>query len=208
VEASRILMEGAAIEDVDKAMLEFGMPMGPFNLLDEIGIDVAAKASHVLEAAFGARMSSGDGASGNPLDRLVESGRLGKKNGKGFYIYEGKDKHVDESVIGIALGATGRVAHASISPAAIQERCVFMMINEAARCLAEGVVRRAQDVDAGMIFGTGFPPFRGGLLRYADTLGIPVVVERMQNLAEKHGERFVAAPLLMEMKNRGRAFYA
>jgi len=205
-EAARLLYEGAGIEKVDKALLDFGMPMGPFNLVDEIGIDVAAKVSHILENAFGKRMSTVDSSGANALDKIVASGRLGKKNGKGFYVYEGKEKKVDESVRQLA-GAPS-MSSSTLSTIEIQDRCVLMMINEAAMILAESIVRRPQDVDAGMIFGTGFPPFRGGLLRYADSLGIDNLVGKMESLAEKHGERFKPAALLVEMKNGGGKFYA
>jgi 3-hydroxyacyl-CoA dehydrogenase/enoyl-CoA hydratase/3-hydroxybutyryl-CoA epimerase len=206
-EAARLLFEGASIAQVDKALLDFGMPMGPFNLVDEIGVDVAAKVSHILEAAFGSRMSTKDSSDTNVLDKIVESGRLGKKNGKGFYIYEGKERRVDESILDI-VGANRRLAPTAFSSGDIQERCVLMMVNEAALIIAEGIVRRPQDVDAGMIFGAGFPPFRGGLLRYADSLGIANVLEKMETLAAKHGERFKPASLLVEMKNGGKKFYA
>jgi len=205
-EAARLLYEGASIEHVDKALLDFGMPMGPFNLVDEIGVDVAAKVSHILENAFGKRMSAVDASGANALDKIVASGRLGKKNGKGFYIYEGKEKKVDESILNV-VGATRRVASTAISSGEIQDRCVLMMINEAAMILDEGIVRRPQDVDAGMIFGAGFPPFRGGLLRYADSMGIEKVIEKMETLAAKHGERFKPAALLAEMKSEAKKFY-
>ncbi len=206
-EAARLLYEGVSIEQVDKALLEFGMPMGPFNLVDEIGVDVAAKVSHILETAFGKRMSTVDASGANALDKIVASGRLGKKNGKGFYVYEGKEKKVDTTIPEI-VGASRRPAPTAISLEEIQDRCVLMMINEAAMILAEGIVRRPQDVDAGMIFGTGFPPFRGGLLRYADSIGVDKVVEKMETFAAKHGERFKPAALLAEMKSAVKKFYA
>jgi 3-hydroxyacyl-CoA dehydrogenase/enoyl-CoA hydratase/3-hydroxybutyryl-CoA epimerase len=206
-EAARLLFEGAHVDQVDKALLEFGMPMGPFNLVDEIGVDVAAKVSHILENAFGKRMSTVDTTGANVLDKIVASGRLGKKNGKGFYVYDGKDKKVDESVLN-EVGASHRVSITEFLSSEIQDRCVLMMVNEAAMILAEGIVRRPQDVDAGMIFGTGFPPFRGGLLRYADSIGIDNLTGKMELLAEKHGERFKPSSLLAEMKNGGKKFYA
>ena len=197
-EAGRMLIEGANIEQLDSALVEFGMPMGPINLFDEVGIDVAAKVSHILENAFGSRMA-GEGM----LDKIVESGRLGKKNGKGFYVYEGKNKKIDPAIYAL-IPKTGKFDSNS---AEIQDRCVLQMVNEAARCLAEGVVRRPEDVDVGMIFGTGFPPFRGGLLRYADSRSIDLVVGKLETLAGKYGERFKPAERLMEMKQNGRKFY-
>ncbi|MGH7455233.1 MAG: 3-hydroxyacyl-CoA dehydrogenase family protein, partial [bacterium] len=197
-EAGRILKEGATIEQIDEALLKFGMPMGPINLFDEVGLDVAAKVSHILENAFGSRMA-GEGM----MDKIVETGRLGKKNGKGFYIYEGKDKKIDPAIYAL-IGKAGRFE----GPAAeIQDRCVLPMINEAAMCLAEGIVRRPEDVDVGMIFGTGFPPFLGGLLRYADARGIENIVGKLETLAGKYGERFKPAERLMEMKQAREKFY-
>lgn len=197
-EAGRILKEGATIEQIDNALVEFGMPMGPINLFDEVGLDVAAKVSHILEDAFGSRMA-GEGM----MDKIVETGRLGKKNGKGFYVYEGKDKKIDPAIYGL-IGKAGKFEGTA---ADIQDRCVLQMVNEAAMCLAEGVVRRSEDVDVGMIFGTGFPPFRGGLLRYADTRGIDNIAGKLETLAGKYGERFKPAERLMEMKRAGKKFY-
>jgi 3-hydroxyacyl-CoA dehydrogenase/enoyl-CoA hydratase/3-hydroxybutyryl-CoA epimerase len=197
-EAGRILKEGASIEQIDNALLEFGMPMGPINLFDEVGLDVAAKVSHILEHAFGSRMA-GEGL----MDKIVETGRLGKKNGKGFYLYEGKNKKVDPAIYAF-VPKTGKFAD---SAAEMQDRCVLPMINEAAMCLSEGLVRRPADVDVGMIFGTGFPPFRGGLLRYADARGIDNIVGKLETLAGKYGERFKPAERLMEMKQSGKKFY-
>jgi 3-hydroxyacyl-CoA dehydrogenase/enoyl-CoA hydratase/3-hydroxybutyryl-CoA epimerase len=174
------------------------MPMGPVNLFDEVGLDVAAKVSHILENAFGSRMA-GEGM----MDKIVETGRLGKKNGKGFYIYEGKDKKIDPAIYAL-IGKPGKFEGTA---AEIQDRCVLPMINEAARCLTEGIVRRPEDVDVGMIFGTGFPPFLGGLLRYADARGIDNIVGKLETLAGKYGERFKPAERLMEMKRTGKKFY-
>jgi 3-hydroxyacyl-CoA dehydrogenase/enoyl-CoA hydratase/3-hydroxybutyryl-CoA epimerase len=197
-EAGRTLKEGATIEQIDEALVKFGMPMGPINLFDEVGLDVAAKVSHILENAFGSRMA-GEGM----MDKIVETGRLGKKNGKGFYIYEGKEKKIDPAIYGL-IGKAGKFEGTA---GEIQDRCVLPMINEAAMCLAEGVVRRPEDVDVGMIFGTGFPPFLGGLLRYADGRGIDNVVGKLETLAGKYGERFKPAERLMEMKRAGKKFY-
>lgn len=197
-EAGRMLIEGANIEQLDSALVEFGMPMGPINLFDEVGIDVAAKVSHILEKAFGSRMA-GEGM----LDKIVESGRLGKKNGKGFYVYEGKNKKIDPAIYALIP----KIGKFDSTSAEIQDRCVLQMVNEAARCLAEGVVRRPEDVDIGMIFGTGFPPFRGGLLRYADARGIDNIVGKLETLAGKYGERFKPADFLVQMKESGKKFY-
>lgn len=199
-EASIILQEGGKIEDVDRAMLDFGMPMGPFHLVDEIGIDVAVKVARVLTEAFG------DRATPSPVfQRLYEDGRLGKKSGKGFYSYKGEKKEVDSAVY--RLVADLRQPGTPMAPADLQDRMVLLMLNEAAVCLSEGLVRSPRDVDAGLVFGTGFPPFRGGLLRYADQRGLASMVERMEAFATRFGDRFVPAPLLKEMAAKGERFY-
>lgn len=200
-EAGHLLTGGVAIQDIDRAAKEFGMPMGPVRLLDEVGIDVARHAGETLHAAFGDRM-----APAPILERLDGTERLGKKNGKGFYRYEGgKDKGVDESVYGdLRLNTPSGDA---LPQDEIRRRLVLVMINEAARILADGIVDRAGDVDLGMIMGTGFPPFRGGLLRFADEQHPRAVVERLWEMEGKYGPRFTPAPVLVELARDSRGFY-
>jgi 3-hydroxyacyl-CoA dehydrogenase/enoyl-CoA hydratase/3-hydroxybutyryl-CoA epimerase len=200
-EAGWLLHEGARIEEIDRALVQFGMPMGPIRLLDEIGLDVARHAGGVMFEAFGERMRPAP-----PMVALATSKRLGKKSGRGFYKYEkGKQSEVDESVYAeLGRASTQR----SISEKVIVERCVFIMINEAARILEDGIVTSAGDVDLGMIMGTGFPPFRGGLLRYADSIGTKAILERLEQLVREHGARFEPAPLLRQYAASGRGFYA
>ncbi len=201
-EATYMLSEGAPIDELDRAMETFGMPMGPMELIDEVGVDVGEKVAHILHDAFGERMAPAPGQG-----KVVAAGRLGKKNGKGLYVYEGKDgrvKRLDPEIyklIGVEP-VQGKIADESIV-----ERCVLPMINEAARCLEEGVVQSAAEVDLGMIMGTGFPPFRGGLLRYADTLGAQRLVDRLRALEKQVGPRFAPAPALVNMAAQGRKFY-
>jgi 3-hydroxyacyl-CoA dehydrogenase/enoyl-CoA hydratase/3-hydroxybutyryl-CoA epimerase len=147
------------------------MPMGPLELLDEIGLDVARKVAHVLEESFGERMPKVA-----LLDRLASAGAMGKKSGLGFYRYEkGRRREVNPAVEGAA--APGPSAD---HPAAeTVNRLVDAMVNEAALALDERVVARAEDVDLAMVMGTGFPPFRGGLLRHADAVGVGTIVERL-----------------------------
>ena len=199
-EALRLLAEGITIEAADAAMREFGMPMGPFALLDEIGLDTGQHAAGVLEGAFGKRI----GAATPILQAQVAAGRLGKKNGKGFYHYKNGRRAGPDA-------AATKLAHAgpalSLPVETLQERMVLAMVNEAAVCLEDGVVREPRDVDIGMVFGTGFPPFRGGLLRYADSIGLAVLVDRLARLADSQGERFRPAPLLRDMVREERRFY-
>ena len=199
-EATYCMGEGLPIPDLDEVLLEFGMPMGPAELIDEVGIDVAEKVAHILHDAFGER------AMPSPLNAKVkESGRLGKKNGKGFYRYEGKEKKFDSEVYAV-MGITPKPG--ILSAAEVLDRCILPMINEAARCLDEGVVATPSEVDLGMIMGTGFPPFRGGLLRYADTLGSRLIVERLRKYEEKFGARFEPSPGLLRRAANDEKFYS
>lgn len=181
-ESGFLLEEGNSIESLDKAMVDFGMPMGPMALLDEVGIDVAAKVAGILTEAFGNRMEKS-----TVVEKLYADGRHGKKNGKGLYLYEdGKRKGPDPSVYKILGIRSPKAADAK----AVVERMVFSMINEASLILDEKIVASAAELDLAMIMGTGFPPFRGGLLRYADSLGVPYVASRLDELSSSVGPRF------------------
>jgi 3-hydroxyacyl-CoA dehydrogenase / enoyl-CoA hydratase / 3-hydroxybutyryl-CoA epimerase len=198
-ESGFILEEGNSIESIDAAMLDFGMPMGPMALLDEVGIDVAAKVAKILGAAFGDR-----GEQSGVVDKLYADGRHGKKNGKGLYLYEnGKRKGPDPSVYKVLGIKSTHPADAK----AVVERMLLAMINEAALILDEKIVASAAELDLAMIMGTGFPPFRGGLLRYADSLGVPYIVARLDDLSLKHGKRFIPSPPLRRLAERGGKFY-
>jgi len=200
-EALRLLSEGVTIEAADRAMLDFGMPMGPFALMDEIGLDTGQHAAGVLEGAFGKRI----GAATPVLAAIVGAGRLGKKNGKGFYVYKGGQRgRPDPAVAKLA----GTAQPLQLPVETLQERMVLAMVNEAAICLEDGVVREPRDIDIAMVFGTGFPPFRGGLLRYADSVGPAILVDRLARLADAQGERFRPAGLLRDMVREERRFYS
>jgi 3-hydroxyacyl-CoA dehydrogenase/enoyl-CoA hydratase/3-hydroxybutyryl-CoA epimerase len=198
-EAGFLLEEGNTIESLDRAMLDFGMPMGPMALLDEVGIDVAAKVAHILGDAFGERVQPS-----KIVDTLFADGRAGKKNGKGLYLYEnGKRTTPDASVYKLLGIAAPRAADAK----AVVERMLLAMINEAALILDEKIVGSAAELDLAMIMGTGFPPVRGGLMRYADALGTPYIVARLDELASKYGRRFVATEPLRRLAASDRKFY-
>ncbi len=201
-EATWLLKDGAAIEEIDEILLDFGMPMGPMELIDEVGVDVGEKVAHILNDGFGPRMEPA------PFNaKIVAAGRLGKKNGKGLYVYEdpsGKKKHVDPEIYSI-LGVTPKKR--ALSRDEIVERCILPMINEASRCLEEKIVESAAEVDLGMIMGTGFPPFRGGLLRFADSLGAKDIVSKLKPYAQKIGPRYEPAPALVRMAETGEKFY-
>jgi 3-hydroxyacyl-CoA dehydrogenase / enoyl-CoA hydratase / 3-hydroxybutyryl-CoA epimerase len=200
-EAAYLLAEGADIAELDKALVEFGFPVGPITLLDEVGIDVAHKVGPIMEAAFGKRL-----AAPQALEKVVADGRLGRKTQKGFYTYEkGKKQGVDVTVYDLLPHGRERKP---MEAREVAERCVLQMVNEAVRCLDEGILRSARDGDVGAIFGLGFPPFLGGPLRYADSLGAAELLRRLEHYQGKYGERFTPAPSLAERVRQGRAFHA
>jgi 3-hydroxyacyl-CoA dehydrogenase/enoyl-CoA hydratase/3-hydroxybutyryl-CoA epimerase len=211
-EAARLVQEGAPIEDIDRAMVDFGFPVGPITLLDEVGIDVGAKVAKILHHAFGERMAAPES-----MARVIEDGRLGRKNKRGFYLYDesGKKKGVDSTVYALLPGGGARKP---VEPREIQERLVFAFLNEAVLCLQpqtddggrglqEGILRSPRDGDVGAIFGLGFPPFLGGPFRYLDHLGARFAMEVLERLRAKHGDRFTPAPLLVDRAREGKTFY-
>jgi 3-hydroxyacyl-CoA dehydrogenase/enoyl-CoA hydratase/3-hydroxybutyryl-CoA epimerase len=199
-EAGRLLEEGVPMDVLDATMVRFGFPVGPITLLDEVGLDVAEKSSRVLHEAFGERLAPAGG-----IQRLVESGRLGRKSGRGFYRYEGgKRRGPDpEARAMITMGLGNQVPQEDI-----EARMVYALLNEAARAADEGVVRSARDGDIGAVFGIGYPAFRGGPLRYVDALGAAHVVQRLERLEQRCGPRFAPAPALRRMAESGSRFHA
>ncbi|MEZ5966374.1 MAG: 3-hydroxyacyl-CoA dehydrogenase NAD-binding domain-containing protein [Planctomycetota bacterium] len=209
-EAVRLFVEGADPAHVDRLLRDFGMPMGPFALLDEVGFDIAAHAAASLHAAYGARMEPSDG-----LQSLIAAGRLGKKTGHGFYRHDrngSQRPQISELNHFHQKGSTAR----GFTGDQLVDRLVLALVNEAARCLEENVVASAADLDLAMVFGTGFAPFRGGPLRYADTLGVAEVVRRLQGLGQANdvlargagGARFAPAPILHRKALEGGTLHA
>ncbi len=200
-EAAYLLNEGAPIEDIDSALMDWGFPVGPITLLDEVGIDVAAKVGHIVHAHFGDRMSPPPG-----FEKLIADGRHGRKNKKGFYLYGGKKrgpKKVDESVYDVL----GIQPNKQLPKDEIAQRCALQFINEAMLCFGEGILRSPRDGDIGAIFGLGFPPFRGGPFRYVDSVGAKEIVRRMQRFRDRLGNRFAPAPVLVAMAESDKTFY-
>ncbi len=191
-EAGFLLSEGVAIDAIDGALKQFGFPVGPFNLLDEVGIDVGTKIAPVLVNAFGKRLSPPDN-----FTKLAQLGRLGRKNKKGFYLYNGKSKQkqVDETIY-TDLGIT---PNTQMESEQIAERCVLQMLNEAALCLQEKIIENPRDGDIGAIFGLGFPPFTGGPFRYMDASGLVTIVEKLRQYETTLGKRFKPAAILVRM---------
>jgi 3-hydroxyacyl-CoA dehydrogenase/enoyl-CoA hydratase/3-hydroxybutyryl-CoA epimerase len=201
-EAGHLLGEGGAIDAIDGTLLGFGMPMGPLRLLDEVGLDVAGHAAGVMHEAFGERMRPAPA-----LVALEGTALLGRKGEEGFYVYEdGKEKGVNERVYA-ALGSALPAQRVSLPADRVRDRCILAMVNEAARVLEDGIVDNPGDVDLAMITGTGFPPFRGGLLRWADALGLRTVLDRLEQLERGVGERFAPAPTIRALAAEGRGFY-
>jgi 3-hydroxyacyl-CoA dehydrogenase/enoyl-CoA hydratase/3-hydroxybutyryl-CoA epimerase len=198
-EAGRLLDEGASIEAIDSALVDFGFPVGPITLLDEVGIDVGGKVGTVLLEAFGTRMAPSEA-----MRRVVGAGRTGRKGKNGFYRYDdaGQKGRVDESVYELVGGE-----RRDVPAEEIVERCVLSMVNEAALCLGDGILRSARDGDIGAVFGIGFPPFRGGPFRYMDSETVQKIVERLEELDARFPGRFAPAPLLLDMASGRRSFY-
>ncbi len=199
IEAGHLFENGARVEDVDETMLEFGMPMGPLRLIDEVGVDVSHHVASDLASKFRDRMHCPE-----VLSKMMADELLGKKNGKGFYLHnkKGKEPSVNSRINNYRSGT----ACAKLTHEELRTRMVLLMINEAARCLEGGIVEEAADVDFGMIMGTGFAPFLGGPLRFADSVGIPHIVDEMKRLADEE-LRFTPCILLQTLAGNGQKFY-
>jgi 3-hydroxyacyl-CoA dehydrogenase/enoyl-CoA hydratase/3-hydroxybutyryl-CoA epimerase len=203
-EALLMASEGVSIVTIDDAMKRWGMPMGPFELLDEIGLDIAA---HVLKSLGG-----GTPAPANVIAAIGQAQQrkwLGKKTGRGFYVHPEKRgaKPVlnEELATMLAAGAAAPLSQDASMRDAIQWRLVLPMINEAARAIEDGVTDSTDAIDLSMVMGTGLAPFRGGLVQFANSVGAEQIVRRMDELAAKHGPRFEPAKLLREAARDRRA---
>ncbi|MGS0682250.1 fatty acid oxidation complex subunit alpha FadJ [Shewanella sp. 125m-7] len=200
-EAAQLLLEGQSVEHLDKALVKFGFPVGPMTLLDEVGIDVGAKISPILEKELGERFKAPAA-----FDKLLADDRKGRKNGKGFYLYgtKKKAKQVDETVYTVLGLKPGVDTEAS----EVAQRCVVQMLNEAVRCLEENIIASPRDGDIGAIFGIGFPPFLGGPFHYIDTLGAANLVKILENYQSRYGSRFEPAAKLKQMAEEGTRFFS
>lgn len=201
-EAIELLCDGASIKEIDRAATAFGMPMGPLTLYDLVGLDTAMYAGMVMYQAFPERVVAA------PLvPAMVKLGRLGQKSGKGFFNYQNKKGRPEEDPEVQKLVATYRRGERKFSREELTSRLFLPMLLEATRMLEDKIVRDVRDIDLGLIFGLGFPPFQGGLLYWADTIGAKKLVEMVKPLAPL-GQRFEPTPLLLDMAATGRKFYA
>ena len=207
-EASFLLQEGVDMKLIDKLIKqEFGMPMGPFVLADTVGIDVGYKVASILEDAYGERMAVSDLFKEISMNKSM----LGKKSGKGFYKYSKSSTKLEinndmKSIINRVI-TKDDIQKIKITNQNIIDRCILIMVNEASRCLEEKVVKSHKHLDLAMIMGTGFPPFRGGLLKYADQYGIKNIVEKLNMFSETYGKRFTPSNLLLKMSKNNESFY-
>ncbi|MBB1201735.1 fatty acid oxidation complex subunit alpha FadJ [Enterobacteriaceae bacterium 89] len=202
-EAMRVLTEGESIDHIDEALVKFGFPVGPIQLLDEVGIDTGTKIIPVLEQAYGERFS----APANIISAILNDDRKGRKNGRGFYLYAAKGRKSKKQPDPAIYKLIDSRQKNTQSAQQIAERCVMMMLNEAARCFDEQVIRSARDGDIGAVFGIGFPPFLGGPFRYMDSLGASEVVAVLQRLTTRYGARFTPCEALVTMAEQGLTFW-
>ncbi|MEY2530681.1 MAG: 3-hydroxyacyl-CoA dehydrogenase / enoyl-CoA hydratase / 3-hydroxybutyryl-CoA epimerase / enoyl-CoA [Verrucomicrobiota bacterium] len=195
VDAAELFENGASADKIDNALVSWGMPMGPLRLIDEIGVDITVDIADTLAKAYGKRDQPPE-----ILRKMLSAKMLGRKSGGGFYKYEGKQQTPNDAL------DQWRKAQSSNEHVDLTHRLAFLMVNEAARCLEEKVVESPEDADYGMILGTGFAPFRGGPLRFADQFGLPKLVEAMERLAQKD-EKFAPCEILKQHARDGTTFY-
>ena len=202
-EALEILAEGGDIKEIDRAMRQFGYPVGPIALLDEVGIDVGAHVSKVLGPLFAARGAQPNTA----MERIFQAGYKGRKNNQGFYLYGDRSGKEEKSVNEEIYSFFGGTKRRKFDAQEIQNRLSLAMINEAALCLQEGILQSPRDGDIGAVFGLGFPPFLGGPFRHIDSMGLPKTISLMEELEKQYGPRFTPAPILRERDAKNQRFY-
>ena len=188
-EAAFILEEGSKIEKIDSLIKDFGMPMGPFTLADTVGIDIGYKVAKILNEAYGSRMPIA-----SIIEKMNDAKFLGLKTKAGFYEYDGKDKYVNTHVTSMIQNNTK-----IFEDEQIVQRCIYIMINEASRCLEENIVSDASIIDFAMITGTGFPAYKGGLLSYANDIGLKNILESLRTFEKEYGNRFTPSNLLIKL---------
>src|SRR5205823_3514764 len=209
LDAAEMFQNGVSAEEIDGALLEWGMPMGPLRLIDEIGIDFTVDIAATLEKAFGERNRAS-----KILQEMYAAKILGRKTGAGFYKYKGKEQAPNppspgtgSAVASESLRQWRQESGEKFGLENITNRLVYLMVNEAARCLEEKVVATPEDADYGMVLGTGFPVYRGGPLRYAESVGLKKVVTDMDGIHSRAGEKFAPCDLLRQHAQDGTTFY-
>ncbi len=202
-EAGFIIEEGADLQSVDDLIVKFGMPVGPFALADAVGIDVGYKVAKILEVGYGDRMKVCQLLEEISKDKEI----LGKKSNQGFFNYDSKGEKISVNSKILKIIANNKIIKTEFLEEEIIDRCILIMVNEAAQCLQENVTKNAEQLDMAMIMGVGFPAFRGGLLKYADNIGIKKIVSRMEQLSNKCGKRFMPCDLLVKMAKENKTFY-
>ena len=195
-EAAFILEEGSTIENIDKVIKDFGMPMGPFTLADTVGVDIGYKVASILNESYGNRMPIA-----MIIEKMYKAKLLGAKTKAGFYEYKGKDKYTN-SLVTSMLENNNKI----IEDEQIVQRCIYIMINEASRCLEENIVTDASIIDFAMITGTGFPPHKGGLLNYANEIGLENILKSLREFEKNHGIRFTPSNLLIKLVESNKNF--
>jgi enoyl-CoA hydratase/long-chain 3-hydroxyacyl-CoA dehydrogenase len=209
-EVIALVKEGVDLLKLDKALKDFGMPVGPITLCDEVGIDISHHVGTFMSKAdLGVRMQGGDPTI---LAAMVEKGMLGKKTGKGFYVYPAelkkgsKGKILNSEVS--AMIKQIQTGNGDVSVEDIQMRIISRFVNEAAFCLQDGIIRAPADGDIGAVFGIGFPPFLGGPFRMLDNKGTAAFVDRMYKYRDAKGLQFEPAQLLKDYAKSGKKFHS
>jgi 3-hydroxyacyl-CoA dehydrogenase/enoyl-CoA hydratase/3-hydroxybutyryl-CoA epimerase len=193
-EALFLVEQGVKIQIIDKVMKNFGMPMGPFELADLVGWDIVFNVSGIFEDKFGEKA---------PIPQLIgilknQENLLGQKTGNGFYSYKGKKKEINTLVENLISNfmKMHNIKPLKLNACEIEEIILYRMVNEAYKCLEEKIIDSPEHIDMAMIMGAGFPPFRGGIIRYAESAGLSAIKTKLDKLAEKYGKRFEASELL------------
>lgn len=199
-EASMLVGDGVAIDYLDNTLTGFGWPVGPMTLIDEVGLDIGMHVLKTMETAWPHRFKTP-----SQFKPIADSGRLGRKNNKGFYIYtDGKRGEVDQAIYSLI---NVKPSTSSVSRDEIIDRCVLGYINESVLCLEDKVIPTPYEGDIGSVFGVGFPPFLGGPFKYVDSQGIRNIVDRLVALEKKLGSRFTPAATLLKMAEKGERFF-